>query len=328
MVLLLWACTDPADTADTAWERGENPHPLDELLRVNHVQAEGSHNSTHLQPDTPVDDSHRYSHAPLAAQLSELGVRQLELDLHRSEEGVWHVFHIPVIDQETTCLQLSDCLEEVKQWSDEAGWHLPLMIWMEPKDDLDDAVDGYELITELDSLDRAIRQVFPPSRLITPDDLRAGHPDLPTALAQDGWPLLGEARGRVIFALLDSGSHRELYLQGHPTLEGRVLFVDSSQVDDPFAATFKDGSPEDIRAWTEAGFLVTTNAAGASSTDAQAQQEWEEALAAGAHFVATDLPGPVQGRDFQAQVPGGQPAGCNPVSAPQECTAEAIEALD
>ena len=327
-MLLIWACTPPADTAETAWERGENPHPLDEVLRVNHVQAEGSHNSTHVEPESPVDDSHRYTHAPLATQLGELGVRQLELDLHRSEGGEWHVFHIPVVDQETTCLELTDCLRSIKDWSDEAGWHLPLMIWMEPKDDLDEAVDGYEAITEFDSLDRAIREVFPPSRLLTPDDVRGSHPDLPTALEEDGWPLLGEARGRVIFSLLDSGSHRDRYLAGHPVLEDRVLFVDSSSVDDPFAATFKDGSSQQIQAWVEAGFLVTTNAAGAGSTDEEALQEWDQALAAGAHFVATDLPGPVEGRAFQAQVPTGAPARCNPVSAPSECTPQAVESLD
>lgn len=322
---LLLACTGPADTGETAWERGENPHPLDDILRLNHVQAEGSHNSTHVQPDTPIDDSHRYTHAPLYTQLSELGVRQLELDLHRTEDGTWHIFHLPVVDDETTCQKLSSCLGEIKQFSDEAGWHLPIMVWMEPKDDVDEFTEDYVAIEDIRDIDAAILEVFPRERVFAPDDLRGDHADLPTALREDGWPLMGEVRGKVMFALLDTGDHRDLYTTGAPVLEDRLLFVDSAP-DEPFAAMIKDGSDDELTTWAEAGYLVTTNAAGAGSSDEDNEAAWLGTLSTGAHFIATDLSGPTD-RAFEAVVPEGTPARCNPVTAPAECTPGSVEAL-
>jgi len=327
MWLLLIACADKAPAPDTGWDRGPNPHPLDDVLRLNHVQAEGTHNSYHVQPEAPVDPSHYYTHAPLAEQVGGLGVRQLELDLHLREGAGWQVFHLPVLDEETVCLALTDCLAELKAWSDAAGWHVPLMVWLEPKDDVDDLVEELlPLEGRIAEIEDALLAAWPRERIFTPDDLRGDHPDLPAAIAADGWPLLGEVRGKILFALLDSGDHRDEYLSGAPALEGRLMFV-SSEPGDPFSATIKDGSDEDVTAWVDAGYLVTVNAGGADDSDAENQAAWDARLDAGAHFVATDLPGPADGRAFEAAIPGGAPARCNPRVAPPECTAEAIEAL-
>lgn len=325
MWLLFIACADKAP--DTGWDRGPNPHPLDDLLRLNHVQAEGTHNSYHVRPDVPVDSSHEYTHAPLSEQVGQLGVRQLELDLHLHEGAGWQVFHLPVVDEETVCLALDDCLVELKAWSDAAGWHLPLMVWLEPKDDVDGLVEELlPLAGRIAEIDEAILATWPRERIFTPDDLRGDHADLPAALAADGWPRLGEVRGKVLFALLDSGDYRDEYLDGAPALQGRLMFVDSAP-GDPFAATIKDGGAEDVAAWVDAGYLVTVNAAGADDSDADNEAEWAAALATGAHFVATDFAGPVDGRTFEAVIPGGSPARCNPRVAPAECTAAAVESL-
>lgn len=314
---LLLACTEPV-VQDTAWERGPNPYSLDDQLRLNHVQAEGSHNSTHIEPDDPVDDSHRYTHASLGDQLGLQGVRQVELDLHLTEDGTWQIFHLPVVDAETTCLLLTDCLQELKDWSNQAEWGLPTMVWLEPKDDVDHMVEGLQSIEEYDTLEETILSVWPRERILTPDDVRGDHDDLPAALAADGWPTLDRVRGGVVFALLDSGAHRDAYLDGAPALEGRLLFVDSSAMDEPFAAMLKDGSPSDVEAWVEAGFLVTVNARGAGDDPDEGQAAFDAQLAAGAHFIATDFPDEVV-------IPDGSPARCNPVAAPEVCTSEALE---
>ncbi|MCP4804757.1 MAG: hypothetical protein GY913_30265 [Proteobacteria bacterium] len=315
----LLACVDPV-VEDTAWERGPNPHGLDDQLRLNHVQAEGSHNSTHIEPDAPVDDSHRYTHAPLGDQLDQQGVRQVELDLHLTEDGTWQIFHLPVVDAETTCLELVDCLQDLKDWSNAAEWGLPIMVWMEPKDDVDHMVEGLQAIEEYDTLEETILSVWPRERILTPDDVRGDHADLPTALAEDGWPTLGEVRGKVVFAMLDAGAHREAYIEGAPALEGRLLFVDSSSMEDPYAATFKDGGHEDTRTWSAAGFLVTVNAGSLKNTPEQNSAEVEAAFDAGAHFVATDFPDNIE-------IPGGTPARCHVLTAPTECTSQDIEGL-
>ena len=38
-------------------------------------------------------------------------------------------------------------------------------------------------------------------------------------LSGNGWPTLADARGKVLF-LLDQADQRDLYLTGHPGLEG------------------------------------------------------------------------------------------------------------
>lgn len=321
LLLSLLACEEPTDP-ENVWERGENPHLQDDVLRMNHVQVKGTHNSYHLEPDNPLDDSHRYSQPTLTEQLDLYGVRQFELDLHLTEDDDWEVFHIPGIDAETTCQRFVDCLGELKTWSDAHGWHLPLVVWLEPKDDIDGMAEGYDLIRDdLPLIDDAIRSVWPEDRLFTPDDLRKDHADLPTALAADGWPLLGEVRGQVLFAILDTGEHRDTYLAGSDVLAGRVAFVDTSNADDPFAAMVKDGSPAEITAWAEAGFLITDNGSGAVDDAATAQAIDEEEMAAGVHHLATDMPAP--GGDYFLDLA----PRCNPVTAPQTCDDAEIEKL-
>jgi hypothetical protein len=52
----------------------------------------------------------------------------------------------------------------------------------------------------------------------------------------------------------------------------------------------------------------------------------EAAFASGGQFVSTDyvVPNPDFGTDYQAQVPGGYVARCNPISAPEVCDSELI----
>src|SRR5215212_8040257 len=56
-------------------------YPLDDVLRLNHIQMKGTHNSYHIAPEGAIDDW-RYTHAPLDIQLAAQGVRKVELDTH------------------------------------------------------------------------------------------------------------------------------------------------------------------------------------------------------------------------------------------------------
>jgi len=323
-----------ASQSDAAalWDPGPNPYAMDDVLRVNHIQARATHNSYHMEPASPVADSHRYTHAPLDVQLDAQGVRGLELDLHyRSTpefEG-FEVFHLPAFDDQSTCQRFVDCLQLLKAWSDSHPWHLPLMVWLEPKDEDADAFDDTLLPIEgrYDALEAEILEVWPRSRILAPDDVRGDHVDLPSALASDGWPTLGDARNKIMFALLDSGTHRDAYVSTEDNLAGKLLFVDASDPADAYAAMFKDANPQDGRALVEAGFLVTTNVAGADTPDADAQAELEATLPSGMHFLADDTPAPVEDRSYFLDIPDGQPARCNPVTAPAGCTSVDVEDL-
>jgi len=337
LLLLLLACdtktTSPDDTAPESLcgvDAQPVDYPLDDVLTLAHVQAKGTHNSFHIEPDLLLDDSHEYTHAPLDVQLAEQGVRQFELDFHLREGGGFEIFHIPAIDEETTCQQFVDCLALVKCWSDASPGHLPVVFWLEPKDDVDELVDDLvDMIGRYDDLEAEILSVWPRERILTPDEVRGAYDTLPEALAANGWPTLGALRGRVIFSLLDSGSHREHYLEGAENLAGKLMFVDADSPDDPWAAFLKvnDARSEEAAERIEQGFIITSNSDGADSSDDENTEKLADSLAAGAHFLSSDYPAPVEGRDFWFEMADGAPARCNPVTAPAECTAEDIEAL-
>jgi len=330
---LTFACTgkstDSAGTVDDP--RPPNPHTLDHLLTWSDLQVLGTHNSTHIQPAEPVHDSHYYTHPPLDEQLDLYGVRGFELDVHLHETEGWQVFHLPLVDDVSTCLQLSDCLSTMLAWSDAHPWHLPLMVWLEPKDgDLDAAVP--ELLSfgdRHDELEQAIVDIIPRDRIFTPDDLRGSHATLPEALAADGAPTLDRLRDRFIFSMLDSGDHRDAYLDESNVLEGRLMFADADGTE-PWAAVIKKNDatsdPDHTRALVEAGFFVSSNISdGPEDTQAEGAAHLAASLEAGAQVLKVDRAMPADG--WSSEIPGGAPARCNPVTAPADCSAAELESL-
>ncbi len=317
--LLLLACQGGSDTADTdaaaeaAWS-----YPLDDELRLTHVQVKGTHNSYHQRPDPVAVGEWDYSHAPLDVQLDDQGVRQFELDLHAGDGG-WAVYHAPLIDQESSCPALSHCLEVLAAWSADHGGHLPIFIFLEPKETVEASDEAYRTMEE------ELLAGLGADAIVTPDEIRGDAETLADAVAE-GWPTLGSLRGRFIFAMLDSGEHRDAYLAASPMLEGRLIFAEG-HAGDAWAAVAKPDDPysAQVAADVAAGLLVRTRADGGLVED---PDRLEVALSSGAHFLSTDFPGEgVSDSDYVVEVPDGTPARCNPVTAPASCTSAALEAL-
>jgi hypothetical protein len=324
----------PTDTGPTTtFTIPDGHYPNDATLRFNHVQARGTHNSTHIEPEVPFDPSHEYTHLPLSEQLDLQGVRQFELDLHyKVDEGI-EVFHLPLIDDLTTCLRFVDCLEEMKQWANDNPLHTPIQVWMELKDDVDEGLDGYDTFdTHYQAIEDEILSVLPLSRILTPDDVRGTHATLPQAITGDGWPTLGFMRGRFVFTLLEGGEHRDNYLAGRDNLADALMFVDADSETDPWAAMFKindaDGDFDRVQDLVGKGFMVTCNSDGADNSADHNTAKAARSLDSGAHYLSSDRPAADSGGDgFWLQIPDGDPARCNPVSAPDTCTSADIEAL-
>lgn len=271
---------------------------------------------------------------PLTSQLADYGVRQIELDVHHHVDLGWQVFHVPGVDYGTTCQQLADCLAEVLAWSDANPCHLPLTIWVEPKDDIDAATDEYQSLSgRWDDLEDTILETLPQARIYSPDALRGDAATLPEALSDHGWPTLGELRGKFIFALLDSGDYRDEYLDGAPAAEGKLMFPMSDDDDEspPFSAVFKIDDPvsgyDAIRARVEDGFLVTCTADDVGGSDEDNTTGLDMALSAACNSISTNALVALPDTTYVASIPGGDPARCNPVSAPADCTTEAVEDL-
>ena len=114
-----------------------DPYPQDDTLRLNHVQAIGTHNSDHLlsplYPNGP-PAMFDYEHAPLDVQLDEQGVRKFELDVYWDLDfGIFRVHHENRFDSETSCETLQLCLEILRDWSLAHRGHHPILIMIEPK---------------------------------------------------------------------------------------------------------------------------------------------------------------------------------------------------
>jgi hypothetical protein len=288
-----------------------------------------------------------YGHRPLPEQFDDFGIRAIELDAWADPQGGQYaqpayplslgvtipddpamrapgfkVLHQSNIDTHSTCLTLVQCLTLVRDWSDAHPGHAPMMVQIEVKDENADAA-------EFDALDAEIRSVFGADQLITPDDVRGDAATLGEAVRTNGWPTLGETRGKVLFTL-DNGGFRDLYLTGHPSLEGRVMFTPSEPgQDDAAFAKLNDpvGDKDAIAAALAANMIVRTRA---DADTAQARNndttDRDAALASGAQFVSTDYEEPNPAfSPYVVTIPDGTPARCNPVTAPADCKSTDIE---
>ena len=186
---------------------------------------------------------------------------------------------------------------------------------------------------ELLALDDEIRSVFTADRVITPDRVRGRHATLAAAVETDGWPVLRAARGKVLFALDNTDQHRTDYLRGHPSLEGRMLFV-SSMPGEPSAAFIKMNEAlgedeERIRRQVRAGFLIRTRAdVPTEEARTGATTRRDAAFRSGAQYVSTDYPGAQPVRvGLSRPLPDAEhlSARCNPVNAPPGCRDEWLE---
>lgn len=184
--LCRWACiagllaavstgTAAACDLEAASDRGQcSPEWLDRHLRINDVQAIGTHNSykrplpaeelaAHRKKDRRGADSIDYGHHPLAEQL-DLGMRGLEIDVYYDPQGgrflkppgahrrgyakpPWSpddtqrmqrpgfkVMHLPDIDFRSSCVTFRACLTIVRDWSRAHPRHVPILILINAKD--------------------------------------------------------------------------------------------------------------------------------------------------------------------------------------------------
>lgn len=313
--------TSESGTSET---EGETGGPLDDLLTLDHVQVKGTHNSYHVEPMLPFDPSHEYTHPPLDEQLETYGVRAFELDLHRNGESLL-VYHIQFIDAVTTCNQLSSCLATIVGWSDLHPDHAPILVWFELKDST-----GGEPIDDLLLVEQTILAAMPVDKLLTPDLVRGDHPTLRAALELEGWPTLGEVRGKIMFMILN-GDHPSVddYTFGQTSLDGRLIFVGVDDFTLPYAAVSKINDPASptIAEAHAARILTASNTCGAGSDEADCFTELDAAFASGTHQLMDDFLAPGEGMTYFLDFPDGNPVRCNEVTAPPECTAAAIEDL-
>ena len=299
-------------------------------------------------------ESLEYTHPPLAEQFSRQGIRQVELDVYADPKGGLFaapsarkilvamgkeagpdpnangqlkkpglkILHVPDVDFRSTAPTFVDALTQIRAWSQANRSHVPILILVELKDD---AIPGLPTRPvhfgrdEIETVDAEIVSVFAKTDILTPDRVRGQFATLPEAVRAQGWPLVNDVRGLVMFALDNEGAVRDRYLEGHAALKDRAMFVTVAP-EHPAAAWFKVNDPvkdfDKIRRLVKDGFLVRTRA------DADTRQartgdvtQRDKAMASGAQFISTDYREPDRRfSDYSVRFPGGQVARCNPVS--------------
>ena len=135
------------------------------------------------------------------------------------------------IDFRTNCLTLKDGLEQLATWSASHPAHNPIFITIEPKDDKDDnpAITEPEMFTpkDFDELDDDFLKYLGRENIITPDDVRGNYTTLEDAVLHQNWPSLKATKGKFFFILDTRDRKMALYIARHPSLKGRVLFVNA-----------------------------------------------------------------------------------------------------
>jgi len=307
-------------------------------IRLNQLQALGTHNSYHTYPQPPLDGitSLQYFQDPLDVQLQDQGVRQFELDVNVNADDTFSVLHVQGIDEGTTCRAFLDCLATIHTWSKLHPQHAPIAVLLELKDNdfnLPNLPYHNWTAPDLDHLDAAIRSVFGEDEMFTPDDLRGAHATLPEAITTDGWPEIDAVRGQTMFLMDNGGTLRSWYRTNHVGLAGRVIYTNADPGADDAAFVKRNdpkGSLADIQSLVAAGYVIRTRADG-DTVEARVNDTTtrDAAIASGAQWVSTDypVPGRAFGTPYFVAIPGGTPDRCNPINSPSWCTSPMVEAL-
>ncbi|HTI93022.1 MAG TPA: phosphatidylinositol-specific phospholipase C1-like protein [Puia sp.] len=263
-----------------------------------------------------------YSHVGLDQQM-DLGLRNLEIDVYADEKGgkyahpkglEWEaasnppaydpegemnkpgfkVFHVQDLDFRSNCPTFAGCLKQLKTWSDKHPDHYPIYVTMNAKD-AEIKLPGFTVPEKFtaevfDRLDKEILDNLGRAYLITPDQIRGKFPTLEAAVLAGHWPTMKEARGKFVFILDEGGEHRASYIQGHPSLKGRVLFTDSP-AGTPEAAFMIMNNPKDaeIPEMVKKGYMVRTRADG-DTKEARVNDKsgFVAACGSGAQIITTD----------------------------------------
>jgi len=298
-----------------------------------------------------------YSHVSFEEQL-DLGLRKLEIDVVYDPKGGLYakplglrmmkeagiaeipvydpggemqapgmkVIHVPDVDFRSQTYTFRGALRRLLAWSDAHPNHVPIVVTMNAKDSGADFPGATKPLpfdaVAFDAWDAEIREILPSSKLLTPDDVRGEFPTLEAAALAHAWPTLGDSRGRFLFVLDETGTKLETYVEGHPSLRARVMFVNALEgrpeaafriVNDPITSFHY------IQKLVRAGYLVRTRA-DADTVEARNGDytRMHAAFDSGAQFVSTDyyLPNPNFGTGYQVKLPGGSSVRWNPLLTP------------
>ena len=261
-----------------------------------------------------------YEHIGVTEQLDK-GLRNLEIDVYADAKGGkyahprgldwakdqapydenhemdapgFKVFHVQDLDFRSDFLTFKGGLDKLKKWSDANPDHTPVFITLEAKDNVMKG-EGFSTPEKFtaetyDQLDQLILNTLGKEKVITPDLVRGKYKTLESAVLNANWPTLKAARGKFIFIFDQKGEKMELYIKGHPSLKGRVLFANAAP-GRPEAAMMiiNNAKSPEIPGLVKKGYIIRTRA---DSDTQEARRNdrsaFDAACASGAQIITTD----------------------------------------
>ena len=267
-----------------------------------------------------------YSHQTISNQLSSYHIRGLELDVYNDPKGGryykhklnffirkqrikerefsalkkpgFKIIHIPDIDYRSNYLLLSEALQELNQWSVQHPAHAPIFVNIELKGSAlgDESkllhLMGYKKAIgfnakSLQELDSVFKQML--TTLYSAEEFKNKENSLRERIDNQGWPSIGEVRGRIF--VIVQGSGVELYpetqgafVYGVPENKNCIFLLR----DDP------NSSFSEIQTLQNKFIIRTRSDAGTIEARANDYTRYNRAIMSGAQIISTDyyLPNP------------------------------------
>jgi hypothetical protein len=317
-----------------------HPNGLDfsEALNYNHPDFNEQLNAglRNLEIDVYYDPTGNRFNKPASYEiLKKQGVADLApYDAEDLDKPGFKVMHIADIDFRTHYNTLKKALQALKDWSDKNPDHIPIFIQIEAKDSgmaiLPNAAEVLKFDKKaFDELDQEVVSVLGRKKIITPDDIKGSYKTLNEAVLHNNWPAVNDAKGKFIFILLPSSAgisnNESPYLAGHPSLKGRMMFIESDPGKDHAAFILYDNAivrQNEIQKLVKEGYLIRTRS-DIETYEAKVNDRTREkaAFTSGAQIISTDFfrKGNAYGTDYFVTMPGGETARCNPVNSPENC---------
>ena len=302
-----------------------------------------------------------YYHLPIETQMSDYKIRGLEIDLYNDPTGNafsarridpfvglpinsgipelsqpgMKVLHIKDVDYNTQFYTFKQSLQAIKLWSEGHPNHLPLFINIETKSDApgdDSTLNSLGFLpaplwdaAAAEAMEQEVIDVFGQnsSRLFKPCDLQGNYSSLEEATLKNNWPLLKDCRGKIAFII--EGVALPYYINGHPSLQGRNMFVYASPGQAEAAFVLLNDARNDsaqIKNLVNAGYIVRTRCdAGTIEARNGDYSGRDAAFESGAQILSTDYykPDDRAGNgtwtNYQVRFPNFTTARKNPVNA-------------
>jgi hypothetical protein len=207
------------------------------------------------------------------------------------------VLHIADVDYETNYLTFKQVLTELRNWSNAHPNHTTIFVNIESKgfNPGDESgflrFLGFKRALQFNedafrALDKEIFDVLSADNIFQPNDLKANFPNIKERLNQQGWPLLKDCLGKIIFIL--EGNNQDLYEKSGID---RPMFVYNPPNGENTAFVVKNdpiGHEQEIELLTQKYIVRTRSDAGTMEARANDYKRFNAAIKSGAQIISTD----------------------------------------